>query len=245
MRIWMSLILVGLLIGLLPAQENVHSLNLQFHYDFRRDHPTVTQEYFGTDGLGYTFFFMDINFDHYYQSGGVSDIYFEFMRYFKLARWKSYDVYFTLQYDDGTPFVNRVVLAGLNLGNIRVGPLNISTEFLFKKDYQLDVNWQYTVVWFSEFMNGKLFFNGFFDYWANDVDNSHWPAGDAEIAATRYSFQAEPQLGWNISSHWKVGSEVEIGRGFLASVTGRLATTETYKYDRWYLLPTLFVRYDF
>jgi hypothetical protein len=240
-----SLLISLVVLNNLYAQENFLSLNLQFHWDILRDHPTVTQEFYATDKLGYTFFFMDVNFDRYRQRGGVSDFYFEIMRYFRLAKFRSYDVYFTVQYDDGSEPIQGVVLAGLNLGNIMIGPFNVSTEFLLKKEYKLDINWQYTLVWYAEFINGKLIFNGFLDYWINDVDNPNWPSFDPELAASRYSFQAEPQLGWLVTPQWKIGSEVEISRGFLGSVTGKLTQEERYKHDKWYFLPTVFIQYNF
>jgi hypothetical protein len=240
-------VLAGLFISIfaVSALADSPSLNLQFHYDIRRDHPTVTQEFLAFDRLGYTFFFMDINFDHYRQSGGLSDVYFEFMRYFRIIRWKQLEWNITLQYDDGSEPVNQVWLAGINLGNIKYGEFQLSTEFLLKKEYQLKINWQYTLVWYGEFLDHKLVFNGFMDYWINDIDNSHWPHFDPEVAATRYSFQTEPQLGFKINSHWKIGSEVEISHGFLGSVTGKLSTKESYKYHQWYFLPTVFIQYDF
>jgi hypothetical protein len=221
------------------------SLNLQFHYDIRRDHPTVTQEFLAFDRLGYMFCFIDLYFDHYRKSGGLSDVYFEFMRYFRIYRWKQYEVNITLQYDDGSEPVKLVWLAGINLGNINISSFQLSTEFLLKKEYQLGINWQYTLVWYGEFLNHKLFLNGYFDYWINDISDPDWPTDDPEIAATRYSFQAQPQLGLKINTHWKMGTEVQISRGFLGSVTGKLATEETYHYRKWYLLPTVFIQYNF
>jgi hypothetical protein len=245
MRYFYALICLIFVVVPGEAQDSLINLNLQAHYDFRRDHPTVTQEFFVTDKLGYTFFFMDVNFDHTRKKGGASDFYFELMRYFTLKHHHKYTLYATVQYDDGSDPIARVWLAGLNVGNIKLGQLEISTEFLLKKEYHLDLNWQYTLVWFAAFFNGKIEFNGFFDYWVNDVDNQNWPAYDPEIAKTRYSFQAEPQLGWRFTPHWKVGSELEISRGFLGSVTGRLAIKENYQHDTWYFLPTVFLQYNF
>src|SRR4030042_4483999 len=85
-----------------PALADPPSLNLQLHYDIRRDHPTVTQEFLAFDRYGYTFFFIDLYFDHYKKSGGLSAVYFEFMRSFRISHWKQYEVNITLQYDDGT-----------------------------------------------------------------------------------------------------------------------------------------------
>jgi hypothetical protein len=101
------------------------------------------------------------------------------------------------------------------------------------------------VVWYAEFFNGKLIFSGFLDYWINDVDNENWPSFNEEFAASKFSFQAEPQLGWMLSPKWKIGSEVEIDRGFLGSITGKMALRENYKHDKWYFLPTLFLQYNF
>lgn len=231
-------------VSTVSGNDNI-TLNLQYHFDFRRDHPTVTQEFFAPDHLGYSFFFMDVNMDHNLKQGGASDFYFEMMRYFKLKSFRKYILYFTVQYDDGSEPIGQVWLTGINIGNLNVGSFNLSTEFLLKKEYNLNLNWQYTLVWYAEFLNGKLVFNGFFDYWVNDVNNKNWPAFDPEIAVTKYSFQAEPQIGWMLAPHWKLGSEVEIGRGFLGSVTGRLALREKYQHDKWYILPTLFIQYNF
>ena len=245
MRYIYSLGCILLFFIMATAQDFLLDLNLQAHYDFRRDHPTVTQEFFATDKFGYTFFFMDVNFDRTRKSSGASDFYFELMRYFTLRRFHKYTIYTTVQYDDGSDPIARVWLAGLNVGNIKFGSLEINTEFLLKKEYRLNVNWQYTLVWFAALFNGKIEFNGFFDYWVNDVHNKNWPAFDPEVAATKYSFQAEPQLGWRFTPHWKIGSELEISRGFLGSVTGRLAIREQYRHDLWYFLPTVFLQYNF
>lgn len=237
--------------SVLHPQEFIKSLNLQFHYDFRRAHPTTTLEYFGTDRLGFTFFFADFNFNHWgregfvSKQGGLSDVYFEFMRYFKIYHVNKMDVNFTVQYDDGNEPVKQIWLTGLNVSNIQLGPVNLSTEFLLKKDYKLNINWQYTLVWYAEFFKSRLIFNGFLDYWANDVSNPHWPAFDPELARSRFSFQTEPQIGWMLTPRWKIGSEVEIGRSFLGSVTGKLALNENYRHDKWYILPTVFVQYNF
>ena len=245
MRINRLLIILTLTVLVTIAPTDPPSLNLQLHYDIRRDHPTVTQEFLAFDRIGYTFFFMDLNFDHYRKSGGLSDVYFEFMRYFRIKSWKQFEISITLQYDDGTEPVKQVWLAGINLGNINFNGFQISTEFLLKKEYQLGINWQYTLVWNGEFLNHKLIVNGFMDYWINDIVNPNWPDSDPEVAATRYSFQAEPQVGIKITPHWKIGTELEISQGFLGSVTGKLATEETYQYHEWYILPTVFVQYNF
>ena len=245
MKFILKVLVLVLLCTSLRGEDNFINLNLQLHYDFYRDHPTVTQEFYATDGLGYTFFFMDVNFDRFRKKGGASDFYFEIMRYFRIYDWQKKQVYITVQYDDGTDPIWQIWLAGINIGNLIIGPFNVSTEFLLKKDYKLKVNWQYTLVWYAEFFKGKLVFNGFFDYWINDVDNPNWPSFDPEFAASRYTLQTEPQIGWMFSPRWRIGSEVEISRGFLGSVTGKLAQDESYKHDKWYLLPTLFIQYNF
>ncbi len=226
------------------SAQDIQILDLQYHYDFRREHPTVTQEFFATDKLGYTYFFMDINFDHTLHPGGLSDVYFEFMRYFTVAHLTGHPVYLTIQYDDGSKPINQSWLAGFNLGDINAGPLNFSGEFLLRKEYRLGLTWQYTMVWMAKFLNEKLVFNGYFDFWNNDVDNADWP-DIPEFRKTRYSFQTEPQIGWQFTSHLKVGSEIEISRGFLGAVTGALVLHQDYQHNKWYVLPTLFVQYTF
>jgi hypothetical protein len=233
------------------TENFIQNLNIQLHYDIPRDHPTATLEYFGTDKLGNWFFFIDFNFNHTIlpglggKQGGLSDVYLEIMRYFKILDIGPRDLNITVQYNDGSEPVKQIWLAGLNLSNIQLTNFNLSTEFLFKKEYKFNINWQYTLVWYAEFFRGKLIFNGFLDYWINDTDHNEWPSFDPEFAATRYSFQAEPQLGWMLTPRWKIGTEVEIDRGFLGTITGKLALTENYQHDKWYFLPTLFIQYNF
>jgi hypothetical protein len=225
--------------------DNIKSLNLQYHYDFKREHPTATLEYYGTDKLGYWFFFSDINFDHNLKKGGASDFYFEIMRYFQLTKINEINVTATIQYNDGNFPIEYAWLVGFNFNNISIGPLDISTDLLLKKNYKLNVDWQWTVVWYSELLNHKLVFNGYFDFWKNDNTNSHWPDFSPEVRKTKYSFQWEPQIGWQITPQWKIGSEWEISRGFLGSTTGELAKKESYEYNKWYFLPTLFIQFNF
>jgi hypothetical protein len=230
---------------ILPAQEQYLFLNAQFHYDIQRAHPTITLEFLSFDKLGSNFFFADLNFDRYRKTGGLSDVYFEFMRYFRIFRWQGRDVNITIQYNDGTEPVKQVWLTGLNLGNLILGPFNVSTEFLLKREYHFGITWQYTLVWYADLWKNKLIFNGYLDYWSNDNTHPDWPSFDPEYAATRYSFQAEPQIGWMLTPRWKLGSELEISRGFLGSVTGKLATETSFRHDVWYFLPTIFIQYNF
>ncbi len=232
-------------IGLLSAQDRSVFLNVQLHHDFRRGHITATQEFLAFDRPGYTFFFADFNFDHYRKSGGLSDFYFEIMRYFRLKTWHHQEVNLTVQYNDGTEPVKQVWLGGLNVGNLTLGRMQLSTEFLVKKEYRFGLTWQYTLVWSAAYYKDRLVVNGYLDFWTNDNTHPDWPSFDPEFSATRYSFQAEPQVGWMVTSRWKVGTELEISRGFLGSVTGKLATREAYRHDKWYVLPTAFIQYDF
>ena len=239
-----SILLLILLIGAALADE-IKSLNLQYHYDLKREHPTATLEYYGTDKLGFWFFFSDVNFDHTLKAGGASDFYFELMRYFQLIKIKGMNLTATIQYNDGNFPTENAWLAGLNLNNILIGPVNISTDLLLKKNYKLNVDWQWTVVWYSDFINHKLVFNGYFDLWKNDNTNAHRPDFSPEVKKTILSFQWEPQIGWQITPHWKIGNEWEISKGFLGAVTGELAKNEAYEYEKWYFLPTLFIQFNF
>ncbi|MFZ0390716.1 MAG: DUF5020 family protein [Calditrichia bacterium] len=244
MKVYPVLILFGILIFSASAQQ-VQTLNLQYHYDIRREFPTITTEFFGTDKLGYTFFFADLNFDDTVKNGGVSDVYFEFMRYFVLKRFGEKSLYFTVQYDDGTAPVNRIWLAGLNAGNLKIGPAVINTEFLLKQEFKMGLTWQYTIVWYMEMLNRRVIFNGFLDFWSNDTDDKDWPSFSPEARNSRYTLLAEPQLGYMITPKWKIGSELEISRGFLGSLTGELRKSREYRHDEWYFLPTVFIEYIF
>jgi hypothetical protein len=67
-----------------------------------------------------------------------------------------------------------------------------------------DASFQLTGVWTIKMLNGKLVFNGFADFWKEEM---FW--------GTDYRFLTEPQLWYNCCSNFAIGSEVEISNNFV------------------------------
>ena len=213
---------------------NAFSQNIQLHYDMGKDrgYLTSTVEMFKPDKLGNTFFFIDFD----YGVGdveGVSLSYFEIARCFKLGKspfswhteynggfgqWKAGNI-------GGAYAINNAWLTGVDYSwNASDFSRGFSLKVLYKNIANtLDDkpnNFQLTGVWYLNFCKGKMSFNGFADFWKETT-----LFGD-------YIFLAEPQLWYNASSHFAVGSEVELSNNF-----GGM--------DGFKIMPTLGAKYTF
>ena len=197
-----------LFISLAPAQ------NLQLHYDAGEDrnYITATLEMFKPDGLGSTFWFVDMDFNS--SKNAMSLGYWEIARYFTLPVWdKNFSA--TIQYNDGLMIAGDADELGIQFGSVwlaglsyfvPLGESNISVDLLYRRmDISTQPDWQFTLVWFHPLLKGKLFFMGYLDYYSQD-----------DFSGTKLGiFQAEPQLWFNLNDHIAIGSEVEISQNFL------------------------------
>jgi len=206
-------------------------VNAQLHRDFNREVFTSTVEIWNGDRLGSTFFFTDFDF----ASTGQSQSYFEVSRHFVVVRPKWGECNLTVQYNDGvTPadrfggkLIPRTVLGGIALGQLKRGSAIFEVQALLRQEFASDLGWQLTFVWFSPIQATGLEFLGYVDWNSNEY-------GEQPV-----SVQAEPQLQYR----WKqvaVGTEWEISRNF----AGAFKEDEGYETGKWYLHPTLYVRYD-
>lgn len=224
-------VLLFLLVGAGFAQ------NLQLHYDVSddRQYLTSTLEMFKPDALGSTFWFVDFDYNSLEQNKTMSLAYFELARYFTLPVLEN-KLSATVQYNDGVLIgsvgdgnyfgapLNSVWLGGLSYF-IPVGKGNISVDVLYRHmDVSDSPDGQFTLVWFYPFMDGKLHFMGFLDYWTQDVSGEK-----------RGVLLTEPQLWYMLNDHIGIGGEVELSRNFLYL---------DYE-DEFKVFPTLGVKWNF
>ncbi len=197
--------------------------NLQLHYDFGdgRKMLTSTVEMFKLDDLGSTFFFIDMDYGS--DASGVDGI---DMAYWEIARSFSFGdlpVEPRVEYNGGTGRGYRINDAFL------VGAQKTWLSEDFTKNFTLQLNYkaiadklgtagdeiqhsfQITGVWGMEFMDGKLSFTGFADFWKEDA----W-VNDGSLTGkiAEYVFISEPQLWWNFNSSFSAGTEIELSNNF-------------------------------
>lgn len=214
------LLLIFLLPTLLVAQ------NLQIHYDFgeNRKYITTTLEMLKFDKLGNTFAFVDFDYN-YDDDKNVSMAYMEIARCFTLSKKVpiSAQIEFNGGFGGGEGFsypINNAFLAGLDYGfassdftkffNIKVLYKYITGEGKNPLSYQL------TAVWDLDFFNNKLTLAGFADFWRENNTNYYDRSGNALVTPTntKFVFLAEPQVWYNVTKNFSVGSEVEVASNF-------------------------------
>jgi hypothetical protein len=197
----------------------VSAQNIQTHYDFGKDrkYVTTTVEMFKPDKLGNTFFFIDFDY-------GVPGQEFMSNAYFEIARVmtiKKSRIGIHGEYNGGfgkipvegvNEFfsVNNAWLGGLDYSvNAKDFSKGFSLKLLYKEIQKKQSSFQLTGVWYVNFAKGKMSFTGFADFWKEDSDFNF----DGKTDAT-YTFLSEPQLWYNINSHFSAGSELELSNNF-------------------------------
>lgn len=202
------------LVVILLIAVSAKAQNIQTHYDFGegRSYLTSTIEMFKPDKWGSTFFFVDMDYNS--KKDGVSLSYFEIARTFKLG-----NLPFELhaEYNGGHFGADGF---GASFANHYLGGLSktwASEDFskiftlktLYKKIHDSDYeSFQITGVWSVKLLDGKVLFTGFADFWKEEKT---WKDGD-----TDFVFLTEPQLWYNVSENFAVGTEVEISNNFIA-----------------------------
>ena len=178
--------------------------NIQVHHDFGRflyeeqagrSPVTLTYEAFKPDALGSWFYFIDADIT----SDGVTGAYTEISREFNL--WKDAPLAAHVEYNGGLAgsfIIPPAYLAGLayNWHN-RDFTFTLSLQALYK--YCGGHNGQVTLVWNSQPVKGKIYFNGFADLWTT---------GGGVV------FLSEPQLWVALTPAVYLGGEVELSHNF-------------------------------
>jgi hypothetical protein len=224
----------------LLASVTASAQNIQLHRDFghNRDFFTTTVEMFRPDDHGSTFFFIDFNHD-VGDVKGVSESYFEIARVINLpcplgsglhVEYNGGHGQFTTEDGPNQAYtINDAWLVGPEWSwNAEDFSKGLSLQLLYKniRDKN-DDSFQVTVVWYLHLLEKKVTFNGFADFWKEDSDFNFDGNVDAD-----YTFLSEPQLWYNLTPQFAVGSEVEFGHNFAGK-------------EGWAVNPTLAVKYTF
>jgi hypothetical protein len=197
--------------------------NVQLHYDMGKDrgYLTSTVEMFKPDKWGNTFFFIDMDYNAN-NVKGVSLDYFEIARVLKLGKCP---VGLHAEFNGGfgqfsaTPFngaysINNAWLGGLDYSwnsadfskgfSIKALYKNIRPSNTYTGD---DGSFQLTGVWYVNCLNNKFTFSGFADFWKEEFVFS-------ANEKTEFVFLSEPQLWFNATKNFSVGSEIELSNNF-------------------------------
>jgi hypothetical protein len=207
---WMLALTLTGFCGTMMAQ------NLQLHYDMGKDrnYLTTTLEMFKPDKYGSTFFFVDMD----YNSNDVKGV---SLAYWEIARGiKFWDTPFEIhveynggfgQWQPGGAYqINDAWLFG---GHYTWNNADFTRVFTLQAMYKNirdkhDDSFQLTGVWGLHFLNRKLSFTGFADFWRED--NAYF--GTTET--TKYVFLSEPQLWYNFTPQFSIGTEIEFSSNF-------------------------------
>jgi len=197
----------------LTATASMAQTNLQVMYDFgnSRKNVTSTLEMFKPDKWGDTFFFVDMEFN-----GGAqkqpSLAYMEIARCLKfwdgpISAQVEYNGGLLLSGAVGFP-INNAYLAGVDYAwHDKDFTKFLNFKVLYKSIQGKNPNsFQLTGVWNLNYLNKKLTFSGFADFW---FEKTHWGTN-----TTNTVFISEPQLWYNFSKHFSLGGEVEVATNF-------------------------------
>lgn len=222
--------------------------NLQVHYDFgrhiypnaqeSRQAATLTFEQFKADKIGSWYYFIDLDVDN----KGMRGAYTEISREFNFAKTGNQGAFAAhIEWDGG---LNRIANSFQTAGLVGAAWNGHSSDF--SKTYSIQVmykqffgqkniskpysSFQVTGVWGLNFFDNKFTFSGFLDLWS---EKQSWD-GKRHLV-----FLTEPQLWYNFNSKFSIGTEIELSNNFIYS------DLEPWHNDKFYVNPTLAVKYNF
>lgn len=227
---------IVLTLAIFCAMGAVNAQNLQLHFDSRhslygdkvapQNYLTATFEMFKPDKWGSTFMFADFDLNHEKKNIGL--VYAEIAREFKIAEFPLLP---HLEYNGGLGkgfSIPSSYMAGFGYP-FQVGNFNMSTYVAYKLNafQQVSNDAQWTVTWNATLANGKLSLGGFFDLWSENKDRTGVTSGKKLIMLS------EPQLWYNFSPHFALGTEVELSYNFVFGP------------NNFYAIPTLATKWNF
>ncbi len=200
-----------------------YSQNLQLHFDPRNalygdeiapiNYLTATFEMFKPDDWGSTFMFVDFDFNFDKRNPGLA--YAEIARAFKIG---DFPLMPHLEYNGGLGLVRGTgfsfsipssYLAGMQypfqLGNFFMGTYLAYKLNAFETNSH-DVQW--TLTWSSAFPDSKVSLGGFLDLWSENKNRATGEGGK------RLILLSEPQIWYNFTPHFAIGSEIELSYNF-------------------------------
>ena len=220
----------------------VGAQNIQVHYDFGRNiytgeessrqKVTITLEQFKADKWGSWFYFVDVDLSRHFTESAYTEI----AREFNLGKQSPFAAH--IEYNGGLSrngsFQQAALIGGAYNGHSADFSKTWSVQLLYKqyfKSYDTTRSYasvQLTGVWGLNFCNNKLRFAGFIDFWRGEkADNS----GCLVILT-------EPQLWYNFTEHFSVGTEWEFSNNFIYNTDPE--STKTFFWN-----PTLGVKWNF
>ena len=227
------------------AALTAQAQNIQLHYDFGRNiYPdqedgrqkvTVTLEQFKADDLGSWFYFVDLDLSRKF----FKSAYTEISREFNLGKGSPFAAH--IEYDGGLSeaagsFQQAALLGAAYNGHTADFSKTWSVQLLYKrffKSYDSTRAYnsvQLTGVWGINFAGGKGTFSGFIDFWRGE----NWrpgKEGDGMLVIL-----SEPQIWYNITPKFSVGSEVELSNNFIYNF---------YDDQSFFVNPTLAMKWTF
>ena len=216
--------------------------NIQLHYDFGRNiysgeeagrqKVTITLEQFKADKWGSWYYFVDVDLSNHFTESAYTEI----SREFNLGKQSPFAAH--VEFDGGlsrTMSYQQAALVGAAYnGHTADFSKTWSVQLLYKqffKSYENTHSYasaQLTGVWGLNFLNKKLTFSGFIDFWRGEKADSH---GCLVILS-------EPQLWYNITDHFSVGTEWEFSNNFVFNEDPESSKT-------FFLNPTVGVKWNF
>jgi len=214
--------------------------NVQLHYDFGRSlysdeeagrqKVTMTLEQFKADQWGSWFYFVDVDFSRKFTEAAYTEI----SREFNLGKGSPFAAH--IEYDGGLnkggSFQQSALVGAAWNGHNADFSKTYSVQLMYKRyfksyDYTSAYHsMQLTGVWGLNFANNKLRFSGFIDFWRGEKANGH---GQLVILT-------EPQLWYNLTAHFSLGTEWELSDNFVYN---------TYNDKSFFMNPTLAVKWNF
>jgi hypothetical protein len=191
----------------------INAQNIQLHYDMGKDrnYLTSTVEMFKPDKWGSSFYFIDMDYGSA-DNQGVSRAYWEIARGLKF--WKSpFEIH--MEYNGGfgqfdysvynrAYQINDAWLFGGNYTwNNNVLSKVFTLQLMYKNIRARDnTSFQVTGVWTFKFFKNKVTFKGFADFWKD------------KSTVGEYVFLSEPQLWYNFTPNFSMGSEEELSSNY-------------------------------
>ena len=213
--------------------------NVQLHYDFgrhiypdqegERQSLTMTLEQFKADPWGSWYYFVDVDFTNKFIEGAYTEI----SRELSIGK-KGFAAH--VEYDGGLnrfgSFQHAALLGGAWNGHTSDFSKTYSVQVMYKrffKSYEYTRGYnsiQLTGVWGLNFANRAVTFSGFIDFWRGEKANGH---GQLVVLT-------EPQLWYNVTPHFSLGTEIEISNNFVYN---------TYNDKSFFINPTLGAKWNF
>ena len=224
---------------MLACTMSVSAQNIQLHYDFGRNFysdqeagrqkMTMTIEQFKADQWGSWFYFVDLDFSRHFVEGAYTEV----SREFNIKKDSPFALH--VEYDGGLTrtyaYQQAALLGAAYNGHSEDFSKTWSVQLLYKQyfsneDIHSYASAQLTGVWGLNFLNNKLRFSGFIDFWrAENAQNGHGMV----VMLT------EPQLWYNVTEHFSVGTEIEVSNNFISNF---------YDGKTFFVNPTLAVKWN-